>query len=189
VNRAHQWLLIIATAGTSWLGMQALHELGHVLGAWLTGGRVAQVVLDPTTISRTDLSHNPHPLIVAWAGPIFGVLMPLALWAIASASRMRGVFVLRFFSGFCLVANGLYIGIGSINGVGDCGEMLRLGSPLWLLVLFGTATVPFGFWIWHRQGTYFGLGSARGSVDRGVTYLTVLANVGLVLLGLLVGGS
>lgn len=44
--------------------MQAIHECGHVLGAWLTGGQVARVVLNPLTLSRTDLAENPRPLVV-----------------------------------------------------------------------------------------------------------------------------
>src|SRR5438105_1787209 len=102
--------------------MQAVHESGHVFGAWLTGGRVARVVLHPLTISRTDVADNPHPLVVVWAGPIFGVVVPLLLWGAAAASRLPGAFLLRFFAGFCLLANGLYIGVGSFDRVGDCGE-------------------------------------------------------------------
>jgi hypothetical protein len=49
-----------------------------------------------------------------------------------------------------LIANGAYIGAGSLHGVGDAGDMLRHGSPRWLLVLFGVACVIAGLWIWHR---------------------------------------
>src|SRR5262245_333403 len=108
--------------------MQAIHESGHVFGAWLTGGRVARVVLHPLTISRTDLEDNPSPLVVVWAGPIIGVVIPFLLWLIAVVVGLHGAFVLRFFAGFCLLANGLYIGVGSFDQVGDCGEMLRHGS-------------------------------------------------------------
>src|SRR4051794_27203810 len=80
VQRLHQWVLITSILLASWLGMQAVHELGHVVGAWLTGGRVARVVLHPLTISRTDFDKNPHPLIVVWAGPILGCVLPLAAW-------------------------------------------------------------------------------------------------------------
>src|ERR1700722_12263997 len=110
--------------------MQAVHESGHVPGTWVTGGRVARVVLNPLTISRTDVAENPRPLIVVWAGPVFGVAAPILLWAFESAARLPGAFVLRFFAGFCLLANGLYIGFGSFDGVGDCGVMLRHGSQL-----------------------------------------------------------
>jgi hypothetical protein len=59
--RAHKVVLGIALVALSWYGMMAIHELGHVMGAWLTGGRVERVVLHPLAISRTDLAHNPRP--------------------------------------------------------------------------------------------------------------------------------
>src|SRR3954465_5958721 len=96
----YQVVLISSTLLGSWLGMQAVHESGHVLGAWMTGGRVARVVLHPLTISRTDLAENPRPLTVSWAGPIFGVLAPVAFWGLAITARVGGAFVLRFFAGF-----------------------------------------------------------------------------------------
>ncbi|MCE9532693.1 MAG: hypothetical protein K8T89_16475, partial [Planctomycetes bacterium] len=168
MNRLHQVILILSTVLGSWLGMQAIHEFGHMLGAWSTGGRVDRVVLHPLSISRTDLAHNPDPLVVVWAGPIIGVTIPVLLWAIGVAIRMPGAFVLRFFAGFCLLANGLYIGLGSFDRIGDCGEMLRHGSALWQLWLFGAITAPAGLWLWNRQGRHFGLGSANGAVDHRV---------------------
>jgi hypothetical protein len=187
VHRLHQCILIGSTIVGSWLLMQAVHESGHALAGWLTGGRVARVVLHPLTISRTDLDFNPHPLLVVWAGPVAGVLLPLTGWALAAWLRMPGAFVLRFFAGFCLIANGAYIGLGSFDEIGDCGEMLRQGSPIWLLWLFGAATMPAGLWLWHRQGSHFGLGLAAGRVSRGVAYATLAGCVGLVLLEFLLG--
>src|SRR5262249_48725415 len=103
MRRLHQIILILSTILGSWLSMQAVHELGHVLGARATGGRVDRVVLHPLTISRTDLADNPNPLAVVWAGPFGGVVIPLLLWAFAAAVRLPGAFVLRFFAGFCLL--------------------------------------------------------------------------------------
>ena len=77
MKRLDQGVLIVSTILGSWLGMQAVHELGHVLGAWLTGGGIARVILNPLTISRTELAHNPSPLLVVWSGPLFGILSPL----------------------------------------------------------------------------------------------------------------
>jgi len=99
VWRAHQLILIGSTIVGSWLGMQAVHELGHVLGAWATGAQVTQVVLTPTTISRTDVTNNSRPLFVVWAGPIIGVGLPVVIWSVAQADGLPGVFVLRFFAG------------------------------------------------------------------------------------------
>src|SRR4051812_1656454 len=103
MNRLHRVVLIASTLLGSWLGMQAVHESGHVLGARLTGGLVARLVLHPLTISRTDLAENPSPLLVVWAGPVVGVVSPVLLWCAAARLRMPGAFVVRFFAGFCLV--------------------------------------------------------------------------------------
>src|SRR6266542_4386859 len=100
VSRLHQIVLIASTVLGSWLGMQVVHESGHVLGACITGGRVGRVVLYPLTFSRTDLVHNPSPLIVVWAGPVIGVVVPLLIWAVAATARLAGDFVLRYFAGF-----------------------------------------------------------------------------------------
>lgn len=189
MRRLHQVVLVASTLLASWLGMQAVHEAGHAVGAWLTGGRVARVVLNPLTISRTDLAENPRPLTVVWAGPVVGVLAPLAAWAVAARLRAPGWYVLRFFAGFCLVTNGAYIAAGSFDRIGDCGEMLRHGSPAWHLWVFGAATVPAGFALWHRLGTYFGLGTSPGRVSTGVAYGTLAAAVLLLVLGFAVDGE
>jgi len=187
VNRSHQIVLIGSTIVASWLGMQAIHESGHIVGAWCTDGAVSRVILHPLTLSRTELLQNPHPLVVVWAGPALGVLLPLVIWGIAAALRMRGAFVLRFFAGFCLIANGAYIAVGSFDRIGDCGEMLQHGSPIWLLWLFGVIATPTGFWLWHRQGAGFGLGASQGQVDRRVAYGALVAALLLVVLGLSAG--
>ena len=189
MSRWHQIVLIASTVLGSWLGMQAIHESGHVLGACVTGGRVDRVVLYPLTLSRTDLAHNPSPLVVVWAGPIIGVVVPLLIWAVAATGRLSGAFVLRFFAGFCLLANGLYISVGSFGRVGDAGEMLRHGSEPWQLWLFGAISAPVGLWLWHRQGPYFGLGPAKGHVNLGVAYGSLVACVALLALGFVVGGK
>jgi hypothetical protein len=166
-KRIHQLVLIATFILFSWLAMQAVHELGHVLLAWATKGEVTKVALHPLIMSRTDLAENPHPLAVVWGGPLLGSLLPLLAFAIASLCRARGVYLFRFFAGFCLVANGVYIGAGWLiaNGA-DPGVMLENGSPKWQLAAFGLLTFPAGLYLWHRQGRYFGLAEANGNVSK-----------------------
>lgn len=187
MQRLPQFVLIASTLVGSWLGMQAIHEAGHVIGAHWTNAEVTRVVLHPLTISRTDLGVNPHPLIVVWAGPVFGVIAPLVMWALAVAVNYSGRFVLRFFAGFCLIANGTYIGVGSFEGIGDCGQMLREGSPMWQLWLFGLVTTPVGLLLWHNEGRRFDLGAAKGQVDRAVALGSLVTSLLLVVLALMVG--
>lgn len=188
MNRLYQIVLILSTVAASWLGMQAVHEFGHVLGAWSTGGEIERVVLHPLTISRTDLGLNPRPLVVVWSGPMLGVALPLLMWGLSVAVRLQGAFVLRFFAGFCLVANGGYIALGSFDRIGDCGTLLQHGAAMWQLWLFGLLTVPAGFWMWHGQGTHFGFGTARGMVARSATYVSVATCMGLLILACVVDG-
>jgi hypothetical protein len=176
------WLLTVVV---SWLGMQAVHESGHILAALATGGRIENVALHPLGISRTDLAANPQPLIVCWAGPVLGCVFPLLTWLLAR--RRRFGFLLRFFAGFCLLANGLYIGFGSLDGVGDAGDLQRLGAPIWTLWLFGLATAPPGLWLWNGLGKSFGLGRAVEKIDnRNLRDVAVVA-VTLIAIGFAIG--
>lgn len=142
----------------SWLGMQLIHELGHVCGAVLTGGSVTRVILHPFTISRTDVDPNPAPGTVAWCGPLAGSVLPLlGHWIVSSfapaAIRQRLGGMAGFFAGFCLIANGAYLLFGTADRVGDCGELLRTGSPPWTLYLFGLTSFTAGLFVWHRMGS------------------------------------
>jgi hypothetical protein len=168
--------------------MQGVHEFGHVVGALTTGGQVTNVALHPLGISRTDISPNPRPLIVVWAGPAMGVLLPLILGGVAVGLRLPEAFLLRFFAGFCLVANGLYIGAGSFAGVGDCGDMLRHGSELWQLWLFGSITVPLGFFLWHGQAAQFGIGPDGATIANRPLLVATGALLVLTAAGFVVGG-
>lgn len=151
-------LLLVCLPVLAWLLMQVVHELGHVAAAWATGGDVERVVLHPLRISRTDVTGSEQPLLVVWAGPIIGSLLPLAIWGVLAAFRSYFAWLARFFAGFCLLANGLYIGIGSFDRIGDAGDLMQHGSPIWTLWLFGAIAAPLGLALWHGLGKKLGIG-------------------------------
>ncbi|TWT49537.1 hypothetical protein Pla22_47340 [Rubripirellula amarantea] len=153
MQRFHQLIFVASLLALSWFAMMAVHEFGHVIGALTTGGAVERVVLHPLTISRTDVSPNPNPSIVVWLGPILGCIIPAAIWGCIPHCYASARNIAAFFAGFCLLANGAYIAIGSFDRVGDCGVMLQHGSPLWTLLAFGLVTIPLGFYLWHRLGS------------------------------------
>jgi hypothetical protein len=181
VSRRPQFVLIVCTLASCWLAMQIVHELGHVLGAWWTGGVVAKVILRPWTFSRTELASNPDPALVAWAGPVVGALAPLVLWLAAKIGHCPGAYLLRFFAGYCLIANGAYLGGGALDRAGDAGDLQRHGMPAWPLLLFAVLTVPIGLWLWHGQGRHFGFAGAGGRVSRRAVW--AVAAVLLLLIG------
>lgn len=161
--------------------MMAVHELGHVVGAMTTGGSVERVVLYPLDISRTDVSPNPHPMVVVWAGPVIGCLVPLGLLAMTGRQNIVWRKVIQFFAGYCLIANGAYISIGAIDRVGDCGEMLRTGTHLWILFAFGVVTMPLGFYLWHRLGSLRQFFASRTVVTQRMMFVTVGITLAVLL--------
>jgi hypothetical protein len=184
IKQIHQLLLIATFLPLCWLMMQAVHELGHVAVALATGGTVTAVVLHPMTISRTDTSGSSHPAIVVWAGPAAGVALPLALLAVFQAAKWKWDYLVQFFAGTCLIANGAYLGAGSFQRVGDAGELIRQGCPIWSLWLFGIGAVALGLCLWDGLGANFGLGEAGGKVDRVAAWFSGALLLAVVVLEL-----
>lgn len=165
-------LFIASLLIAGWLWFQIVHEAGHVLGALATGAQVTKVVLHPLTISRTEVQGGNQPLVVIGAGPVVGCLLPLVAWWTAAALKWFAAFTLRFFAGFCLIANGTYLFAGSFDGVGDCGDLLRHGAPIWTLWLFGLLTMSAGLLLWNNQGAHFGFGQNPKPISSALAYST-----------------
>ena len=135
-----------------WVGMMAVHELGHVIHAWVSGGTVWAVRVPLAGFSVTEFSTNPRPHFVAWGGAVWGSLLPAAAWAVFRLRRWPGTALVQFFAGFCLVANGVYLGVGWTRRAGDAGDLMEYGSPVWVLVGFGVIAAGAGLFLWHLLG-------------------------------------
>ncbi|MBA3939079.1 MAG: hypothetical protein H0X38_16655 [Planctomycetes bacterium] len=185
-GRWRQLLLTVTFVPACWLAMMAVHELGHVLAGWATGGTVDHVVLGPFALSRTEMRDNPHPLCEIWSGPLLGALLPWLLvlgWRLA---RVPATHLPRFFAGFCLVANGAYLMAGACTGDGDAGELIGLGAPVWVLVVVGLPMLLGGLRAWHGLGPAFGMGNggervAAGQVVGSAALLALIIMLELVL--------
>lgn len=141
------WLLLFYPA---WLLLELLHEAGHVLHALLSGGTRIKIHLPLLGFSRTDVGINPHPLFVAIGGAIWGCILPV-LFAVAiprSWSRLR--MTAFAFAGLCSIANGAYLAVGWVDRVGDAGDLMRHGLPVWALIGIGASMIVSGLWMWHR---------------------------------------
>lgn len=189
MSRFFQILLIASTIAFSWLAMMAVHELGHVVHLEITGGSVEKVVLHPLQISRTDPGENPYPLAVAWGGPLWGCLVPLAILLGVWLAARPYAYLARFFAGFCLVANGAYLAGDAFVRGGDGRELIAHGTPPWVLTLVGVPLVALGLTLWNGLGPHFGLGPSKGRVNRRAAAGMSAALAGLIALELILFGG
>jgi hypothetical protein len=140
----------IGAVYASWIGMLAVHELGHMINAWVSGGRVAKVIFPVLGFSQTIVWPNPHERFVVWGGPVWGALIPVTILGATYLIRRRVPAPLTFFAGFCLIANGVYIGVGWMTHSGDAGDLRRLGTPVPLMIASGAIAFAGGLYLWHR---------------------------------------
>ena len=152
MKHLRQLLLAPPRLYACWLGMMAVHELGHVLHGWLSGATVSAVRIPLAGFSITEFATNRHPHFVAWGGAIWGCVLPVAVWAVFYVRRWPGRYVVQFFAGFCLIANGVYLGVGWTRGAGDAGDLLAYGTPVWVMIAFGITTSATGLYLWHLLG-------------------------------------
>ena len=181
MKRPFQITFVIAFLLLSWLLMQVVHEAGHVIAAWMSGGVVENVILHPLQISRTDFAINPKPLLVVWSGPVLGCLFPILLSGFFRIKENSYRYLLDGFTGFCLVANGIYLAAGAFDSFGDGGDILRYGGTRIQLIIFGLIGVPSGLFLWHTVSTHFGFGDRKGMVENSHCIACVLI-LGFVVL-------
>ncbi|MDC0936302.1 hypothetical protein OAS39_08430, partial [Pirellulales bacterium] len=104
---------------------------------------------------------------------------PLAAVAFLPRKLVVARTAATFLTGFCFIANGAYIAGGVMHGIGDADEMLRSGSPHWVLIAFGAITIPVGLLIWHRLGSLRGFIADPSMVGPGIAY-AVLGLLGVL---------
>jgi hypothetical protein len=136
----------------SWLGMLAVHELGHVVHAMISGGQVQRVVFPLFGFSQTIVSPNPQEQFVLWGGLLWGAALPGIVTVAVWLARHRAPEWLRFFAGFCLIGNGGYLLVGWFDrhSGADPAELRRLGVPVAVMIALGGASIGAGLAIWHR---------------------------------------
>lgn len=185
-------IFLICLCELSWLLMQVVHEQGHVLVAWISGMTVVDVILHPLRISETVIEPKPVPTAVIWAGPVVGSVIPGILWGLDRSLRGKKDLpeaCLRFFAGFCLLANGAYLGSAFQMPVGDAFDLVQGGTPLWQLGLFGLIGMGLGLWCWDSLRPRLGIGRDAAPISGKSAALTALALAILLLIELVVLSS
>lgn len=131
----------------AWCVMAVTHEMGHVIGGWLSGGRLQGADLRPWQLPYSLFEPDPHPLITLWSGPLLGVFLPLA---VALLVRRRWMW---FIADFCLLANGAYLVTAWFSGdrLLDTPRLLQAGASPVSIALYCAVTIGIGYLRFRRD--------------------------------------
>ncbi|MDX1926075.1 MAG: hypothetical protein SFV81_06135 [Pirellulaceae bacterium] len=143
--RLYLWL--IPMVAFTWLSSMFLHEIGHILSGWLSGGEFRYIDVYPFHFSTTILQPNPYPALVTWSGLLLGWSLPLLtipLWKIEWAALGPSV---QGWSAYCWLAFGAYLALAAGESLSDTGQLLTEGWPLAVLVAVGAAVAICGYFI------------------------------------------
>ena len=136
-----RWIVLGLWAAAAWVVMTTTHELGHVIGGWLGGGKLVALEVAPWRLPYSLHAPDPHPRLTLWCGPLVGALLPFGI-----SLLVRHAFV-RFVGNFCLLANGLYLALAWWSGDQflDTPRMLAAGvHPVWI-VCFCAISIVVGY--------------------------------------------
>jgi hypothetical protein len=139
--------ILVALSLTAWCCMTICHEVGHIVGGYLSGAKLRSAELRPWRIPYSLFEPDPHPWMTLWSGPVLGALAPLAV------SRVVRDAWIQFIADFCVLANGCYLAVAWCSGdhLLDTARLLQAGThPLWIF-LYCSLTIGYGYPAFRRD--------------------------------------
>ena len=145
--QSRSYLVFVVLLIVSWCVMTFTHEIGHILGGWVSGGTLTQADLVPWRMPYSFFDPNPHPLFTLWCGPMFGVIGPLAIGMVV---RKKYAW---FIADFCILANGMYIATAWLSGDHylDTPKLLEHGAQPVSIILYCIVTIGVGYVRFRRD--------------------------------------
>ena len=143
----YRWFHFGLLLAASWCVMTFVHESGHILGAWASGGTLQHADLAPWHLPHSSFDPDPHPLITLWGGPIFGAIAPLVVALFVRRGWMW------FIAYFCLLANGSYLALAWVSGEQylDTTRLLQHGAHPATIAAYCVVTIGAGYVGFRRQ--------------------------------------
>ena len=161
-------LVLLGAFSFGYNAAHAIHELGHALAMWATGGSVTRLMLHPFSWSQISYGAPPTcPLLIAWAGVVFASSCGLLLLVVIRPWRGAWTVPLAI-TGLCtLVVNGLYLTVDSLFlAGGDATQLILHGTPRPFVILTGVGLTALGLAVGHLLLPRIGLTATDGVVSR-----------------------
>ncbi len=126
---------------TCWFAMVFFHEIGHLIGGWLTGAQLLRFDLTPWRLPYSIHYPNPHPQITLWSGPLLGIAIPFMV-RICFRSTLTQMFL-----SLALLANGTYLlaGLWGNHTELDTQRLLATGTSSSTIAIYCLLTMVPGY--------------------------------------------
>ncbi len=138
---------LVALLIAAWCVMTFVHESGHILCGWASGGTLTAVDLLPWHLPYSVFQPDPHPLVTLWGGLILGVVIP------SSCALVIRTDWAWFIAHFCTLANGAYIATAwaTRDGYLDTTKLLEHGAHPASIAVYCVVTIAVGYIGFRRQ--------------------------------------
>ncbi len=178
-------LMLLGAFSFGYNAAHAIHELGHALAMWATGGSVTRITLHPFSWSKISYGASPTcPLLTAWAGVVFASSCGLLLLVVIRPWRGAWTVPLAMMGLCTLVVNGLYLtGDSLFLAGGDATCLVLHGTPRSFVLLTGVGLTALGLAVGHLLNPRFGLTATDGVVSR---IAILVGGIGSYLIAMLV---
>jgi len=161
---------------------EIVHELGHVLAAWGTGGQVYGIVISAFSWSYA-YAYSSESMALAWSGfaaqVAFGVMVFCLLWICKSRLSLVGVLL----AAESLAEAGGYMLVGAITNEGDSATLIGRGIAPVVLIAIGAALWLLSIPVVLPAGALLNMGRGRTRWRSGALVLSpIAAYLGLIVI-------
>jgi len=145
-------IFIFGSSAFGWVFGTGLHELGHAVSMWITGGVVNRITLTPFSWSYTYYGSPPkYPQFTTWSGVLLGSFFGLLilLWI---RNKNSPYFVPFLYLGIApmLQSGGYYFIDTFITKRGDAASLIQAGVPIYYVLGAGLALAFLGGIFFHQ---------------------------------------
>ena len=154
--------LVLFTSGSfsfAWVLGIVLHELGHAVAMWTTGGIVDRITITPFSWSYTYYGSTPkYPQFTTWSGALLGSLFGLIiLFIIRNKPTPYSVPFLYLGIAPMLHGGGYYLLDTFVTKRGDAASLIRSGVPISVVLAVGFFLAVIGIFFLIKYFYWNGL--------------------------------
>lgn len=161
-------VFIFGSFSFGWAYGTVLHELGHAIAVWATGGVVQEITINPLSWSYTFYSGViNYPQLVTWSGLILGSAMGLFIFFLVR--KWTSYFLVPFlFLGLAplLLGGGYYLVDTFVSTTGDAYSLIQAGVSKYIVLSVAFITLALGTYYMIQITDRLGIKSQDTFIER-----------------------